>query len=508
MVIYAQETSIVKCLPQYTQGYLVFTNTPNIKYWDVEIIKRVYNKNGTYESIKEETFSVIGKNYAIIPVEHIEDVNHYALVTAFNEDGTHPTEEVQISECEPGLTNDYILTKTWLCNGKTYAYDIQQYVNDNGGSSHFKLQPTAVRDAEGNFISYYYQYFSVDEWNTLINTPGFFSSMMYFHNLPANPGVPFNYYYNLAGPYLSTWYSNDYVHTFQNTSGSFPYHDKNNVAILTNPVIGLRKQLGPWCGYPYTGGPSCIEKEVLVGSMSASPIDNAIMIINNNAPILEDCEMPELECNPTTSHPSNPVIGGYKPHLGEYITIKDSHIVIIPIYFSIANNIGIGTPEDPIIGINLTSVSGNNGEIFSLPVSDLIDIEGNQIIPKIPLSPGLYRIGFQTSLGEYIPIIVEYTSERNTSNNLSNFLTASIFPVPIYENSFSINFTATKDLNFRYILGDFYGNSIYETDFKIASGASETVKINPKQEIPDGILTNTFIFEDGSQLTFITVKQK
>ena len=78
VVVNAQDISIVKCLPQYTQGYLVLKNTSEIKYFDVTILKRIYNENGTFIDRKQDGFTVIGKNYTEIADYYTSEPNHYA----------------------------------------------------------------------------------------------------------------------------------------------------------------------------------------------------------------------------------------------------------------------------------------------------------------------------------------------------------------------------------------------------------------------------------------------
>lgn len=115
-------------------------------------------------------------------------------------------------------------------------------------------------------------------------------------------------------------------------------------------------------------------------------------------------------------------------------------------------------------------------------------------------------MGIQFKDGNYLPIVLDVTSKENTINNLSNFLSATIYPVPIQENRYSINFNAARDLHFIYILSDFNGNAVYKNEYKIAGGTAESVEIKPEMEIPEGVLTNTFIFDDGSQLSYLTIK--
>ena len=168
--------------------------------------------------------------------------------------------------------------------------------------------------------------------------------------------------------------------------------------------------------------------------------------------------------------------------------------------------LGINTNENVITAISITGVSSNCGQIFNKHSTNLIGGNGDTLNLPLHLNPGLYTFGYQLNDGSYLPIIAEVLSDANTSNYLSNFLSVTIFPVPITENYFNIIFNATKDMGFNYKLYDFRGNVIYSMDYRIANGKPETVVIKPEREIPNGILVNVFRFKDGSQQSILTVK--
>ena len=493
-IINAQKESIVKCLPQYTQGYLVLKNTSEIKYFDVVILKRVYDKDGTYNDRKIEGYTVIGKNFTVISDEYTSSPNHLVALSVYYSNGVVTHETTPISSMVPNFDTDYdSVSRTWLCNGLTYSFLICQYVHKNGGSSFFKVEPGLVYNNAGQG-SYCYQYFSPGQYQNFINN---LSNIMY--TSPGGANITSREYYNLVS-------SNDLIIgtgkiiQLQNNNPSVHYYDGQNNPITDTYLFGIRKTLGPWSGY--SGNSECLEKIIASGSLAQS-LSHAISIVNSNHQYLSYCDMEDLDCN--TTHNSFPVVKPWSHKTDGYLQIKDT-VVYIPGLFSMPKSCGINTNENPITAISISSVSSNNGQLFNMTASDLIDENGDTLNLPVHLNPGLYTFGYQLNDGSYVHLIGEVMSDVNTTNYLSNYLSITIFPVPITENYFNINFNATKDMNFNYTLYDFKGNIIFSHDYKIANGKPVTVVIKPEKEIPTGILVNIFRFKDGSQQSILTVK--
>lgn len=493
--INAQENSIVKCLPQYTQGYLVLNNTSEIKYFDVVVLKRTYQKGGTYEDRKIENYTVIGKNFTVISDEYTSSPNHLVALSVYYSNGVVAHETIPISFMVPNFDTDYdSVSRTWLCNGLTYSFLICQYVHKNGGSSFFKVEPGLVYNNAGQG-SYCYQYFSPTEFQS-INLGATVYTTLNGNN------ISFGNYYTMTPTLLASAPDGNIIIRIQNNNPSVHYYDGQNNPITSNYLYGIRKTLGPWGGYSGNSN-VCLEKIIASGSIAQS-LSHAISIVNSNLQYLSYCDMEDLSCN--TTHNSFPVVKPWKPEKPDgYLQIKDT-VVYIPGLFSMPKNCGINTDNNPITAISISSVSSYNGQLFNMTASDLIDENGDTLNLPIRLNPGLYTFGYQLYDGTYVPLIGEVISDVNATNYLSNYLSVTIFPVPITQNYFNINFNATKDMSFNYQLFDFKGNIIYSRDYKIANGKPETVEIKPEKPIPTGILVNVFRFKDGSQQSILTVR--
>ncbi len=66
-LINAQERLVIKSPVELTQGYLLLVDNLDVDYWEVQIINRVENADGTYTDNIDEIYELVGKNYLKIP---------------------------------------------------------------------------------------------------------------------------------------------------------------------------------------------------------------------------------------------------------------------------------------------------------------------------------------------------------------------------------------------------------------------------------------------------------
>ena len=295
--------------------------------------------------------------------------------------------------------------------------------------------------------------------------------------------------------------------------------DKDGISITNvNYVYGIAKSMGKWGGENTVPGSTCLVTNNTAYGPSAgvNSIQWAMQLINNNSTSNpNNCNKPQLICSSAggTSFPNTYDDDWYARMLKlELKKWPDTSYR----YNSISNAIeSILNPSKTIVGpwwdeyysISLTKISGIKSEIFSFKIQDVFNETG--IINDLPLNiqDGLYSILIQAVDGSSITILREIiSSEENKTNTDADYLGKSIFPVPIIENQFSINLTASKNLNFTYLLYDFNMHLIYNTKIRINEGESRVIIINPDDIIPNSTLLNQFIFEDGSQSSIITVK--
>ncbi|MBI4646079.1 MAG: hypothetical protein HY738_05635 [Bacteroidia bacterium] len=148
-----------------------------------------------------------------------------------------------------------------------------------------------------------------------------------------------------------------------------------------------------------------------------------------------------------------------------------------------ANNNGNGS-------INGSNNQGNNGEWKG---------------PEFTLNKSLYSVGIVLKNGKYIPHVFETAAVVQNKNELANMLDINVFPNPLIDKKFNINFKAKATLKVEYRLKGFYGNELHRQTFVIHKDQDITHVIN-RNNIPTGLLYHQFLFEDGSQKSLQTIK--
>lgn len=465
-------------------------NTANVKYWEVNIIQRVYNGDGSYSDKVIETENLVKKNYCLVPTQYMANPNYLISVTANLNDGTSTNEVVEISTQIPG-GGHYNLAPSKTCNGRTYAYSIYQYINTNNGSSYFSLQPGYNINPSTGEGTPYYQYFDAVMFQQID------LSEIINNGLTPSSGIPFSDYYDIAtySQLLPTVDNINVICIDNLTAPNTPYCDGMDNVITSQKVYGLRKSIGPWYRDSYNNSCSIQTPSVTLGNPVAS-LNDAIAIFNTNIGWPGNCEMHDLVCIPSC-------FAGYTiPHAGEIHDIKwDKWLVEFIKHLEELRDRFKPKNTSPIHNISISCLSFDCGQLFNMTASDI-----KLYNPELILNPGLYCSGMQLEDGSYYPVIFEVGATEVNINAMSNFLTATVFPNPFSGNTFSINLSASKDLSFKYNLIDNKGKIIYQSGYKIAAGANESVTIKPNCEIPKGMLINSFIFEDGSQSSVISVK--
>lgn len=163
-----------------------------------------------------------------------------------------------------------------------------------------------------------------------------------------------------------------------------------------------------------------------------------------------------------------------------------------------------GEISEELAGAELTSVTGGSKPVWSFNGGT------PQIGQRISIPAGLYNLSYMTKNAEYKSFIVEAKTNCVLTSQIKDFVSVSIFPVPIVGNTFNINIETPLDETFTYELWDDKGNKIHSQLITVTktSGEPFTIKVSPRLDIPAGItLINRFIYSDGSIKTVNTIKQ-
>jgi hypothetical protein len=146
------------------------------------------------------------------------------------------------------------------------------------------------------------------------------------------------------------------------------------------------------------------------------------------------------------------------------------------------------------------------GISVTLQESDIFDGDGNFTPISFTTPPGLYRLNLFFRDKSVLPLHFDIRQSVNNSLNLSNLLGVTVFPVPLTENTFSLRLSAPVNLNFTYTLRGPDASVLYRSHFELKPDGEKDFFIDPRRDIPAGLITHVFTFADGSVLSVPTLR--
>jgi len=174
-----------------------------------------------------------------------------------------------------------------------------------------------------------------------------------------------------------------------------------------------------------------------------------------------------------------------------------------------SSNVGWDS-EFPISALSFYSVENiSDTTIDKTRISyfDIFDENGEYTSPDFTIIKGLNKVNIILKGGQSRSFVFDALETMSGIIELSSFLEVTIFPVPIRDNTFSINFQATATLDFTYELFDFTGTRLHKMDYSIIKDHNEDHVISSNTTIPAGILLNKLTFIDGSSISITTLKE-
>jgi hypothetical protein len=497
IVLFAQEESVIRNLPQNTAGYLVLNNSYDysVDYYTVEIVYKTYDNFEMVDEQVVETFEIIGTIYMQISDEYLEIDNMFVNVTAHLENGEDISEEDAISTSVFG-GSDYFLQEKWVCVGSTFAYEIQKYRNSATQEQYFAFADTHF-NTQGSSATPYYEYVGSGTVSNIDPND-------YVNNGYTNPNtIMYRDYHDILVQHLNSPNSTQRVIRFPNPWPCQPHYKNAAGTIITDPIIyGVQKYKGPWA-ISLTG--TCLQPPVLT-DFWVGDIMGAIDVIN----IYGDptpCGMNELGCDGT--YEAFPQAAKIDTSVKDFnILPLDTIVWVWEIPEEVEGIANLGVSEDwlPYGAIIVNKISGTPLTVVNIAVADMIDAEGEWIDIPLDLSEGLYEVLIFMEDGSIYPIHFEKSGEGGNTFTMSDYLNVNIFPVPIEEEYFNMTLSATQSVDFEYTLYSFNGEPIYNSTFVVENGNSETFQIEPEGGLQSGYYINYFEFSDGSHLSVLTVK--
>lgn len=507
---FSQE-KLVKVMPNIGQGYLVLNEIKETKisFYEVTLIHRVFNEDGTFHDYSVKLDMKYGSTYVKFPSYVYTDGDFYLFsVTAYDSGKNVITTEgpIPLTDKTCNGCGNYPKVCSKKCNGTTYAWEINAY-QGSGSNFYFSLDPVAnYFDEESQVMIPYYQYMSETQFNAVVND-----------------WKPWDRYYNVP----NWWDRGLYIIEIPNT---FPhkYLDNQNAAITSPVVYGVQKYLGDWTSNGSNSAnitpiiPFAIDQYELCNKPKSWFIDEMNSKIDFSSKTNWNYQpMPELECIPAytpytgggVSNP-NPFSGNLFLDCMEDVSLDSNINSQIDQLMDCVYDYDIGDTTSSsgttttgngwfnvIDAITLSRID-TKAEVKKIVESDIYKPNGEYTGFRFAIEPGLYALGLVFKNGFYLPIVKECKQRSEFNYKLADFLEAKSYPNPILNNQFELYMKASAKVKFDYVLYDFFGNEIYRKNFVLQQYEERTFTVKPNVEIPHGMLINRFIFEDGSQLTF------
>lgn len=502
--------------PDVGQGYLVLNKAehPDVKTWVIEVNTRTFDQNN--QPSEKTIDKVVLKNdinYWSVPEKVSESKDlRFIDVTGFDSNDNPVISEGPIvvsdhpeTALEAGGTS-MLPGCTWLCNGSYYAWEIQQYVNPDlplAGPSRLVLETALNFNEALQESTPYYRYIAQSE---------------YEQHCPNGIG-------EIAGISCSEPTGLWITPPFNVSVTDNGYPNADGVPLHGNSIRGVGKSLDVWEGQNPIGTP-----ELQFGmNECGNPTWWAMDMVNNNAPT-------------TYGYPINGTGNGYYPPLecnapngGSTVSGPEETDPCIEEAWDSFLNVPTQFPDDddsigdvwtPFVNAVLECLKEDDDEdgsvlswqeaVDKIAIRNLNDPNQPPIIidPDEPttftggftLVPGLYNFGFALKGTGYVPIILEVEKKFSISMAMADFLSVNIYPVPITDNKFNIDMTASEELKFTYEFRDGTGKLLYEEKFSLKKGQQWKHTVTPKEGIPSGNHINRFVFADGSILALQTIK--
>lgn len=492
-------------LPQQANGILVLnTRTfPDVTTWKADIQTKSTDAHGVTTYSTKTTVN-LGSAYYMKMDKSYMDGSYYITVNGMDARGRVVTTQGP-EKIDPNWGQNN--TCSWHCVGRDYAFQIDLVPGNGPGISRFEV----VEPVPHNGHPYYYQWIKASDWLTYASNP--------------NPALA--HYYGLDNFDVDYYGSQDIIIQDDVVGGQPEIKDEDGFTITDGHVYGLRKYFGQWRGvYPYMKSNELADGPDHLCQFTY-PFAEAMI---NNA---DDHQTPLLSCNGDSwgdydSDPNDPIEGDGGDNDG---FSNDCIDLLAGIVFSTGDADVALAMFEVMEGCEgfATNPGGSGGGHVSWPSAvgsitfepyvhtsgvkpvvltetSMLDASGNYIGKPFTITSGLNHMVIRFKNGHYKRAYFIAPKDRKIALTQSNFVTATAFPVPITGNDFTMEFKATANESFTYVLSDVNGTILFRKSYTIQKGQDLRDAISVSRGIPSGMLFNQLQFGDGSQISFQTVK--
>lgn len=416
---------------------------PTVNKWHVSVYQKIPNVD-SYTLKLLSTKTLLAQNYTYID-EYSSGVDLQYLVVGLDVNGNVVANPNDV----PVGWNGGDKTCSWQCIGSNYAYAIDFYSTQQGGSGRYIMVPPYKPIDQ----PCYYEWVEASYFTTWAQDPV---------NAPQKHDI-FQNTQTIVYPYS---YNPEYLIKVFVPNGSYKY-DRSGYPI-NGWVYGVKKAYGPFynnSGY-YMSNPTT-DSDEQCGYQIAYPTGQINMAIPSGTPPLS-CDgtgrIMSVGNNGDFAEVADPITSGATPCTGQiydtigyiwkwsvYRTVSYSVPCINLSYFptgSSNSDQGIEWPSE-LHQVNIVKFDGDDVAPLSFLKSDVFDQNGDFIgDPNITLTAGLYQVQYiysDLSVGTYYFQVSTPVSSKIYDKD---FLTYNAYPVPISNNKVNLAFRATKKLKF------------------------------------------------------------
>jgi hypothetical protein len=500
----ADERRAVLHFPQHTEGFMVLNGQeyPEVSTWLVNVLRRQITADGFVDETVER-YRLNG-NFLTVPAEYwhttqSDDWGYTLQIIGYSVQGNEVLNEIPFVYTGPPANVETLCIKS--CNGISYAYTINLYniAGSNGTGKYMEIvrMVNFINEQNGVVVPVY-QYMYQPQFQQIMGS----SSLKDYYGLSEN---------------FETNSSNGWIVQLQNVDPVNDHiYDPYGIP-MSGTVYGVQKYMGPWRGHDLFKTPVTLTQSDCQFNLQWF-IDYVNLYFNWPA------GLPALECaasqgyeyfgNPEQISNSTQYYFCYD-HLETFEFGKDGNLFDLMTLIEECEELVPFPPGSGSVGgfhwpgnldYLIFSQIDKPGLSVELTEADLFDADGNFIPVSFTTNPGLYRLNLVFNDKSILPLHFDIKQPVTNALNLSDLLGVTVFPVPLTQNTFTLRLSSPVNMAFTYTLHGPDASVLYRSRFELTADNEKDFFIDPRRDIPAGLISHRFTFADGSVLSVPTLR--
>jgi len=509
--------------PDKNQGYFIFNKEsyPNASYWTIKLLQNDTPENAN--TWKDVQIMRTTENYYRLPIEYMmPKVATKAVIKGYLANGQVIGEVVWL--INPDVINTKFIDKI-RCVGKTYVWELHVYdkIDENGESTGQGAFQFTSGGGELNSAGVYLRSLrglrSSQTLNWLSNFDQYDESSIFS---PKHHGYQYWVYgsgYNTQG----VRNAGKYFH-LNNILHNDNIRDDVGSLIVGNSYV-VEKTAGFWKDKDGDWFETTSDGSHYLSQFGNEPSVGWINLINQKLGI-------ECACNPIPSNDNdndpddNGSTGWHEEWYNDFAHLENNWGKPVTPIFELLEAIRIDLsnkrdyshdndipwwPSNEVTHLLIFPISVDGTEAIGEPILQIskhlvVNEDGSINSYSLELEPGLYTVKMFIKDYGLMDVFFEVNEYSIQSYPISNYLNVEIFPVPITANeTLTVKANSNFTMNYTYYLTDETGKQLSKKE--VYSKPNESVEFKfDSNNLPDGQLFHKFVFEDGSETVYQSIK--